>query len=59
VQTTQSGFQFNGESDLDLQYAMNLVTAGQEVTLYQVGDQVEGAIIDAFRVTGAHFYIVW
>jgi len=45
VQNTQQGFQFNGESDLDLQYAMSLVTAKQEVTLYQVGDEVQGAIV--------------
>jgi tripeptidyl-peptidase-1 len=29
---------YNGESDLDLEYAMNLVTSHQPVTLYQVGD---------------------
>ena len=33
----------NGESDLDLQYAMALVGKSQPVTLYQVGDLVEGA----------------
>jgi len=33
---------YNAESDLDLQYAMNLVTVKQPVTLYQVGDMVEG-----------------
>jgi len=33
---------YNVESDLDLQYAMNLVTVKQPVTLYQVGDVVEG-----------------
>ena len=33
----------NGESDLDLQYSMALVGKTQPVTLYQVGDLVEGA----------------
>lgn len=28
----------NGESNLDLQYGMALVTGAQKVTLYQVGD---------------------
>jgi tripeptidyl-peptidase-1 len=44
-QSTQTGFQFNGESNLDLQYAMNLVNlkgSKQEVTLYQVGDIPQG-----------------
>ena len=31
----------NGESDLDFEYGMTL-TAPQPVTLYQVGDDVEG-----------------
>ncbi|KAJ7258164.1 subtilisin-like protein [Mycena rebaudengoi] len=43
VQSTDTGFGFNGESNLDLQYAMNLVTSRQDVTLYQVGDLVMGA----------------
>ncbi|CAA7270109.1 unnamed protein product [Cyclocybe aegerita] len=46
VQTIQSGFDYNGESNLDLQYAMNLVNMfgdKQEVTLYQVGDIPQGA----------------
>ena len=38
-----SGFDYNGESNLDLQYAMSLVGKKQNVTLYQVGDTVEGA----------------
>ncbi|CAA7262947.1 unnamed protein product [Cyclocybe aegerita] len=45
VQTTDVGFQFNGESDLDLEYAMALV-APQPVTLLQTGDLVEGAGFD-------------
>ncbi|KAL8809289.1 MAG: hypothetical protein Q9200_003542 [Gallowayella weberi] len=46
-QTTQQGFQFNGESDLDLEYAMTLINP-QNTTLYQVGDQVEGASFNDF-----------
>jgi len=48
AQTQNQGFQYNGESDLDLQYAMALVTQGQPVTLYQVGDLVEGASFNNF-----------
>ncbi|OSC99915.1 subtilisin-like protein [Trametes coccinea BRFM310] len=40
------GFDVNGESDLDLQYAMALVGKAQPVTLYQTGDDVEGASFD-------------
>ena len=47
VQTSQQSFGFNGESDLDLQYAMALVNP-QPVTLYQVGDIVEGASFNNF-----------
>ena len=42
VQTTNQSFDFNGESDLDLQYAMAL-TNPQQITLLQTGDLVEGA----------------
>lgn len=42
VQTSNQSFDFNGESDLDLQYAMALVDP-QPITLYQVGDIPEGA----------------
>ena len=41
VQTTSQSFDFNGESDLDLEYAMGL-TAPQTITLLQTGDLVEG-----------------
>ena len=37
-----TGFDYNGESDLDLQYGMALVYP-QKVTLYQAGDLYEGA----------------
>ncbi|KAL8687051.1 MAG: hypothetical protein Q9218_006668, partial [Villophora microphyllina] len=47
VQTTNQGFQFNGESNLDLEYAMTLINP-QKTTLYQVGDQVEGASFNDF-----------
>ena len=46
-QTSAQGFQYNGESDLDLEYAMSLVNP-QKVTLYQVGDLVEGASFNNF-----------
>ncbi|KAF8478880.1 subtilisin-like protein [Gautieria morchelliformis] len=42
AQTIDQSFNFNGESDLDLEYGMTLV-APQTVTLYQAGDLVEGA----------------
>lgn len=47
VQQTNMSFGFNGESDLDLEYAMTLVYP-QQVTLYQVGDAVEGASFNDF-----------
>ncbi|KAK7059628.1 subtilisin-like protein [Favolaschia claudopus] len=43
VQTDTKGFNFNGESNLDLEYAMGLVGKHQPVTLYQVGDLQMGA----------------
>lgn len=46
-QTVARGFQYNGESDLDLEYAMTLVYP-QQVTLYQAGDLVEGASFNNF-----------
>ncbi|KAH9831173.1 peptidase S8/S53 domain-containing protein [Rhodofomes roseus] len=47
-QTSFQGFSINGEANLDLQYAMALVGATQNVTLYQVGDLVEGASFNNF-----------
>ncbi|KAF4612802.1 hypothetical protein D9613_011842 [Agrocybe pediades] len=62
VQDIQAGFEYNAESNLDLQYAMNLVNlldAKQEVTLYQVGDIPQGAtfnnLIDALDGTYCTF----
>ena len=46
-QTTNQGFGYNGESDLDLEYAMSLVNP-QKVTLYQVGDIPQGASFNNF-----------
>ncbi|PSR75788.1 hypothetical protein PHLCEN_2v8905 [Hermanssonia centrifuga] len=43
VQAIEEGFDLNGESDLDLQYSMALVGKSQPVTLYQTGDEIEGA----------------
>ncbi|KAG2137293.1 peptidase S8/S53 domain-containing protein [Suillus cothurnatus] len=48
AQTEYQGFDYNGESDLDLQYGMSLVTGLQNVTLYQTGDMVEGASFNNF-----------
>lgn len=45
AQTTNQSFDFNGESDLDLEYAMSL-TNPQPVLLLQTGDLVEGAGFD-------------
>lgn len=42
VQTQNQSFQFNGESALDLQYAMGLVFP-QQAKVFQVGDLVRGA----------------
>ena len=47
VQTQNQSFSFNGESALDLQYAMALVSP-QTTTLFQVGDLVAGASFDNF-----------
>ena len=47
LQTAVESFDYNGESDLDLEYAMTLVYP-QNVTLYQVGDLVEGASFNNF-----------
>ncbi|KJA23288.1 hypothetical protein HYPSUDRAFT_201573 [Hypholoma sublateritium FD-334 SS-4] len=45
VQNFSQSFNFNGESDLDLQYGMGL-TAPQPVTLLQTGDLSQGAGFD-------------
>ncbi|OLN96401.1 Aorsin [Colletotrichum chlorophyti] len=47
VQTQNQSFRFNGESSLDLQFAMALVYP-QQVTLYQVGDLIQGASFNNF-----------
>ncbi|EKG13511.1 Peptidase S8/S53 subtilisin/kexin/sedolisin [Macrophomina phaseolina MS6] len=47
LQTIDASFNYNGESDLDLEYAMTLVYP-LNVTLYQVGDMVEGASFNNF-----------
>lgn len=41
LQSTMTGFDYNGESNLDLEYAMGLVNP-QKVTLLQTGDDVVG-----------------
>jgi tripeptidyl-peptidase I len=45
VQNTQTGFGYNGESNLDLEYGMALVGPTQPVTLYQVGDLEMGKMV--------------
>ncbi|KAF9561787.1 subtilisin-like protein [Agrocybe pediades] len=45
VKSSPQSFALNGESDLDLEYAMSL-TYPQTVTLLQTGDEVEGAGFD-------------
>ncbi|KDQ15066.1 hypothetical protein BOTBODRAFT_301248 [Botryobasidium botryosum FD-172 SS1] len=47
VQNNQTGFDFSSESNLDLEYAIGLVHPAP-VTLYQVGDLVEGASFNNF-----------
>lgn len=42
VQTTDESFDDNVESDLDLEFAMALVGAQQNVTLFQTGDLEAG-----------------
>ncbi|KAG1900706.1 uncharacterized protein F5891DRAFT_979944 [Suillus fuscotomentosus] len=48
TQTEYQSFNHNGESNLDLQYGMTMVTGKQNVTLYQTGDMVEGALFNNF-----------
>ena len=51
AQTDDQGFNFNGESDLDLQYAFGL-TNPQPILLLQTGDLVEGVFpFSSFLVT--------
>ena len=47
VSNAVQGFGFNGESDLDLEYAMTLINP-QKVTLFQAGDAEEGASFNNF-----------
>ncbi|EME50290.1 hypothetical protein DOTSEDRAFT_68978 [Dothistroma septosporum NZE10] len=47
AQQNLTGFDYNGESNLDLEYAMTLVYP-QKTTLYQVGDTVEGGSFNDF-----------
>jgi tripeptidyl-peptidase-1 len=48
VQTTDRSFGANGESNLDIQYAQALIGKDLTLTLYQVGDEVEGASFNDF-----------
>ncbi|ORY67675.1 Pro-kumamolisin [Pseudomassariella vexata] len=47
VQTQNQSFDFNGESSLDLEFAMGLINP-QRATLYQVGDLNKGASFGNF-----------
>lgn len=47
VQTQNQSFNFNGESALDLEFAMALIYP-QKATLYQVGDTTQGASFNNF-----------
>jgi len=42
LNTPEYSVDYNAESNLDLQYAMALVTGKQPVQLYQVGDHIVG-----------------
>ncbi|KAH7925917.1 hypothetical protein BV22DRAFT_1010230 [Leucogyrophana mollusca] len=48
VQTVNQSFGYNAESDLDIQYASAILTAKQNVTVYQVGDLAQGASFNNF-----------
>ncbi|KAJ9155616.1 Aorsin [Pleurostoma richardsiae] len=47
LQTQNQSFSFNGESALDLEFAMTLIYP-QQATLFQVGDLVQGASFNNF-----------
>lgn len=47
LQTDNTGFDYNGESNLDLEYAMTLVNP-ISVTLYQVGDAIRSGSFNDF-----------
>jgi tripeptidyl-peptidase I len=47
LQTKNQSFSFNGESALDLEFAMALIYP-QQATLYQVGDTIQGASFNNF-----------
>jgi tripeptidyl-peptidase-1 len=47
IQTKNQSFNFNGESALDLEFAMSLIFP-QQVALYQVGDLVNGGSFNNF-----------
>lgn len=51
AQTQRQGFNFNGESDLDLQYAFGL-TNPQPILLLQAGDLIQGMSTSHFIYTG-------
>ncbi|KAH7907433.1 peptidase S8/S53 domain-containing protein [Hygrophoropsis aurantiaca] len=58
-QKNQTGFAYDGESSLDLEYAMALVGPKLPVTLYQVGDKYGHANYDNFIDAVDAFYCIF
>ncbi|KAH7909600.1 peptidase S8/S53 domain-containing protein [Hygrophoropsis aurantiaca] len=48
VQTTNRSFEYDSEASVDIEYSSALLTTKQNVTVYQVGDLVEGASFNNF-----------
>jgi ABC-type transporter lipoprotein component MlaA len=48
VQTNLTDKEYFIESNLDLQYGMALVTALQDITLYQAGDTIQSQSFDSY-----------
>ncbi|KAH7928646.1 subtilisin-like protein [Leucogyrophana mollusca] len=48
VQTTNKSFGYDAEADVDIQYSSAILTSKQQVTVYQVGDLVEGGSFNNF-----------
>ncbi|KAH7915586.1 peptidase S8/S53 domain-containing protein [Hygrophoropsis aurantiaca] len=48
VQTENVTFAYDSEADLDIEYASAILTDKQNVTVYQIGDLVEGASFNNF-----------
>jgi tripeptidyl-peptidase-1 len=59
AQTEMQGFEYNGESDLDIEYGQVLVGKKLPITLYQVGDLVQGASFNNFldAIDGSYWLV--